>query len=66
MSAGGQGGTQPVGTKQGIVIAAGLGYIVDGCGKLLLPDYSLTVGAYTFVWRSATDVLAPLEGHQGN
>jgi hypothetical protein len=32
-----------------LVIAAGLGYIVDGCGKLLLPDYSLTVGAYTFV-----------------
>jgi hypothetical protein len=32
-----------------LVVVAGLGYVVDGCGKLLLPDYSLTVGAYTFV-----------------
>ena len=32
-----------------LVIAAGLGYLIDGCGKLLAPDYSLTVAMYTFV-----------------
>src|SRR5207244_4240646 len=32
-----------------LVIAAGLGYLVDGCGKLLVPTYSLTVAMYTFI-----------------
>jgi hypothetical protein len=32
-----------------LVVIAGLGYLVDGCGKLLLPDYSLTIGMFTFV-----------------
>jgi hypothetical protein len=32
-----------------LVIAAGLGYIVDGCGKLLLPNYNVTVSTFTFV-----------------
>jgi hypothetical protein len=31
------------------VIAAGLGYIVDGGGKLLLPNYNVTVSTFTFV-----------------
>ena len=31
------------------VIAAGVGYMVDGVGKLLLPDYNLTVAMFTFV-----------------
>ena len=34
----------------GILVAvAGFGYIVDGSGKLLVPDYSLNVATYTFV-----------------
>jgi hypothetical protein len=32
-----------------LVIAAGLGYLVDGCGNVLMPNYSLTVAMYTFV-----------------
>jgi hypothetical protein len=32
-----------------LVIAAGLGYLVDGCGKVLLPNYSLTIAMYTFI-----------------
>jgi hypothetical protein len=32
-----------------LVIAAGVGYLVDGGGKLLLPNYSMTVGMFTFV-----------------
>ncbi len=32
-----------------LVVAAGLGYIVDGGGKLLLPNYHLTVAMFTFV-----------------
>ncbi len=32
-----------------LVIAAGAGYLVDGWGTLLVPNYSLTVGMYTFV-----------------
>ena len=32
-----------------LVIAAGVGYLVDGWGTLLVPNYSLTVGMYTFV-----------------
>jgi uncharacterized membrane protein len=32
-----------------LVIAAGLGYLIDGCGKLLVPDYSLSIAMYTFV-----------------
>jgi hypothetical protein len=32
-----------------LVIAAGLGYLVDGCAKVLVPNYSLTVAMYTFV-----------------
>jgi len=31
-----------------LAITAGLGYLIDGCGKLLVPDYSLTVAMYTF------------------
>jgi hypothetical protein len=32
-----------------LVIAAGLGYLVDGCGKVLVPNYNLTIAMYTFV-----------------
>jgi Domain of unknown function (DUF4386) len=32
-----------------LVIAAGLGYVVDGGGKLLLPNYTMTVSTFTFV-----------------
>jgi hypothetical protein len=32
-----------------LVVAAGLGYLVDGCGKVLVPNYSLTIAMYTFV-----------------
>jgi hypothetical protein len=32
-----------------LIIAAGLGYLVDGCGKVLLPNYSLTIAMYTFI-----------------
>jgi hypothetical protein len=32
-----------------LVIAAGVGYLVDGWGTLLVPNYSLGVGTYTFV-----------------
>ncbi len=31
-----------------LVVLAGIGYIVDSFGKMLLADYSLTVGLYTF------------------
>lgn len=32
-----------------LVIAAGLGYLVDGWGKVLVPNYSLSIAMYTFV-----------------
>ena len=32
-----------------LVVVAGLGSLVDGCGKLLPRDYSLTVAVFTFV-----------------
>ena len=32
-----------------LVIVAGLGYLVDGSGKLLSPNYTMTVGMFTFV-----------------
>jgi hypothetical protein len=32
-----------------LVIAAGLGYLIDGVGTLLLPDYRLTVAQFTFI-----------------
>jgi uncharacterized protein DUF4386 len=32
-----------------LVTAAGLGYLVDGVGKVLVPNYSLTIAMYTFV-----------------
>jgi Domain of unknown function (DUF4386) len=32
-----------------LVIAAGVGYLVDGWGTLLVPNYSLGVSTYTFV-----------------
>lgn len=32
-----------------LVIAAGLGYMVDGGGKLLLPNYNMMVAMFTFV-----------------
>jgi hypothetical protein len=35
-----------------LVVVAGLGYVVDGCGKLLVPDNNLSVGGYTFVGES--------------
>ena len=32
-----------------LVIVAGLGYLIDGVGTLLVPNYSLTVATYTFI-----------------
>lgn len=32
-----------------LVILAGLGYFIDSFGEILLADYSLTIGLYTFV-----------------
>jgi Domain of unknown function (DUF4386) len=32
-----------------LVMAAGLGYLIDGGGKVLVPNYSLTIAMYTFV-----------------
>ncbi len=32
-----------------LVIVAGGGYLVDSFGMILVPDYALTVGAFTFV-----------------
>lgn len=32
-----------------LVVLAGVGYFIDSFGKMLLPDYSLTIGLYTFV-----------------
>ena len=32
-----------------LVIAAGLGYVIDGIGKLLFPDYAVSVAMFTFV-----------------
>ena len=31
------------------VIVAGLGYLVDSFGKILLPSYNLTIASFTFV-----------------
>lgn len=31
-----------------LVVLAGVGYSVDSFGKMLVPDYSLTIGLYTF------------------
>jgi hypothetical protein len=31
-----------------LVVLAGIGYSVDSFGKMLIPDYSLTIGLYTF------------------
>lgn len=33
----------------GLVALAGLGYLVDALGKLLIADYALTIGTFTFV-----------------
>lgn len=32
-----------------LVVLAGTGYFIDSFGKMLLPDYNLTIGLYTFV-----------------
>lgn len=32
-----------------LVIAAGLGYVIDGIGKLLFPDYAVSVAMFAFV-----------------
>jgi Domain of unknown function (DUF4386) len=32
-----------------LVSVAGLGYLIDGVGKVLVPNYSLTIAMYTFV-----------------
>jgi Domain of unknown function (DUF4386) len=32
-----------------LVIAAGVGYLIDGVGKVLVPNYGLTIAMYTFV-----------------
>lgn len=32
-----------------LVVVAGLGYVVDAIGRLLIPDYSLTLSMFTFV-----------------
>jgi len=32
-----------------LVTAAGVGYLIDGVGKVLVPNYSLTIAMYTFV-----------------
>ena len=42
----GKTGLRVVGT---LVTAAGVGYLIDGVGKVLVPNYSLTIGLYTFV-----------------
>lgn len=33
----------------GLVVLAGAGYLVDALGKLLIADYALTIGTFTFV-----------------
>ena len=42
----GKTGLRVVGT---LVTAAGVGYLIDGVGKVLVPNYGLTVAMYTFV-----------------
>jgi len=32
-----------------LVILAGVGYLIDSFGTILVPDYALTIGAFTFV-----------------
>jgi hypothetical protein len=32
-----------------LLIVAALGYLVDSVGKILLPDYNLTIATFTFV-----------------
>ncbi len=32
-----------------LIILAALGYLIDGLGKLLLPDYNLTISMFTFI-----------------
>jgi hypothetical protein len=32
-----------------LVTAAGVGYLIDGVGKVLVPNYSLTIAMYTFI-----------------
>ena len=34
----------------GVLVAiAGAGYLIDGCGRILVPDYTWTVGMFAFV-----------------
>ena len=32
-----------------LLVVAGLGYLADGFGTVLIPDYSISIGAFTFV-----------------
>jgi hypothetical protein len=45
--------------------AAGLGYVVDGAGKMLSPDYSLTVAVFTFVGEPMLMVWLLWKGFKG-
>ena len=33
----------------GLLVIAGAGYLVDGVGKILVPDYTWTIGMFTFI-----------------
>ena len=32
-----------------LLVIAGLGYLADGFGTVLIPDYSISIGQFTFV-----------------
>jgi hypothetical protein len=32
-----------------LLVVAGLGYLIDSFGKLLLPNYNVTIAMYTFI-----------------
>jgi len=47
------------------VVAAGLGYLVHGSGKLLSPDYTLTIAMFTFVGEPLLIFWLPWQGIRG-
>ncbi len=48
-----------------LIVIAGLGYLADSAGKLVLPDYSLSVAAFTFFGEVLLIVWMFLRGIRG-
>lgn len=48
-----------------LVIVSAIGYLVDGFGRILLPDYSLTVATFTFIGEVVLMVWLLWKGFRG-